>query len=243
MQTITKRVVIYARVSKPPRNRKLTLDQQKAEGLRRDQDVNNQLLKLREFVASYELIDSLRETKTILTLVHEYVDRKSAKNSDRESLQKMFAAAERKEFDIVLFWSLDRFSREGTLKTLNHLEYLAQQGVDFVSYQEQFVNSTGPFKDAIIGFLAAIAKQERVRISERTKAGLDRLRDDAEARGETITFGRPSIVSALRVQILDLHSQGITNLFDIQKRVEYKTAAGEIRKPSTATIRRALKVA
>jgi hypothetical protein len=29
----------------------------------------------------------------------------------------MLAAASRREFDLVLFWSLDRFSREGVLPT------------------------------------------------------------------------------------------------------------------------------
>jgi hypothetical protein len=28
----------------------------------------------------------------------------------------MLAAASRREFDLVLFWSLDRFSREGVLR-------------------------------------------------------------------------------------------------------------------------------
>jgi len=36
----------------------------------------------------------------------------------------MFAAASRREFDRLLFWSLDRLSREGTVETLNHLQRL-----------------------------------------------------------------------------------------------------------------------
>jgi hypothetical protein len=34
----------------------------------------------------------------------------------------MFADARTRKFDFVLFWSLDRFSREGVSATLNHLE-------------------------------------------------------------------------------------------------------------------------
>jgi DNA invertase Pin-like site-specific DNA recombinase len=41
------------------------------------------------------------------------------------------------------------------------------------------------FSDAIIGILAAIAQQERIRISDRTKAGLARVR----AKG--VRLGRP----------------------------------------------------
>jgi len=35
--------------------------------------------------------------------------------------------------------------------------------------------SLGVFGEAIIGILAAVAKQERIRLSERTKAGLQRV--------------------------------------------------------------------
>ena len=42
----------------------------------------------------------------------------------------------------------------------------------YVSYQEQWLDSTGPFKDVMISMFATLAKQERARISERTIAGL-----------------------------------------------------------------------
>ena len=51
-------------------------------------------------------------------MVHEYVDRATGKHGDRDQFQKMFAAASRREFDCLLFWSLDRLSREGTVETL-----------------------------------------------------------------------------------------------------------------------------
>jgi DNA invertase Pin-like site-specific DNA recombinase len=48
--------------------------------------------------------------------------------------------------------------------------------VDYRSFTEQYLDSTGLFKEAVIGILAAVAKQERVRLSERTIAGLERAR-------------------------------------------------------------------
>jgi DNA invertase Pin-like site-specific DNA recombinase len=60
-------------------------------------------------------------------VVHEYVDRASGKRGDREQFQKVFDAAWRREFDCLLFWSLDRLSREGTVETLNHLQRLARR--------------------------------------------------------------------------------------------------------------------
>jgi DNA invertase Pin-like site-specific DNA recombinase len=46
----------------------------------------------------------------------------------------MFAAASRREFDCLLFWSLDRLSREGTVETLNHLQRLTGYGVNYRSF-------------------------------------------------------------------------------------------------------------
>ena len=85
----------------------------------------------------------------------------------------------------MLFWSLDRFSREGVLETLTYLQNLTQYGVGYRSFTEQYLDSCGMFREAVISILAVIAKQERVRLSERTIAGLQRAR----ARGRI--GGRP----------------------------------------------------
>jgi DNA invertase Pin-like site-specific DNA recombinase len=42
----------------------------------------------------------------------------------------MFEDASQRKFDLVLFWSLDRFCREGVRETLNHLERLTNYGVN-----------------------------------------------------------------------------------------------------------------
>jgi DNA invertase Pin-like site-specific DNA recombinase len=138
------------------------------------QDTENQLRQLRDFAVTQNW-----------TIVYEYVDRASGKRSDREQFQSMFDAASRREFDVLLFWSLDRLSREGTVATLNHLERLNGYGVNYRSFTELYLDSTGIFKEAVIGILAAVAKQERVRLSERTIAGLQR----AKAQGRV--GGRP----------------------------------------------------
>ena len=158
------------------------------------QDTDNQLRQLRAFV----------ETQG-WTVVHEYVDRASGKRSERDQFQRMFTAASKREFDLVLFWSLDRLSREGTVETLNHLQRLTGYGVCYRSFTEQYLDSTGAFKEAVIGILAAVAKQERIRLSERTKAGLER----AKAQGKV--GGRPKAEDAepkLVAKIVRLRSQG-----------------------------------
>jgi len=159
------------------------------------QDTENQLRELRAFVE--------RKTDDGWMLAHEYVDKASGKTADRPAFRRMFADASRKEFDMVLFWSLDRFSREGVLETLQHLQRLNAYGVDWFSYEEEYLRSVGVFKEAVLAILAAIAKQERVRLSERVLAGLAR----AKAQGKVL--GRPK--AAVRSErVLALRERGLS---------------------------------
>jgi DNA invertase Pin-like site-specific DNA recombinase len=135
--------------------------------------------------------------------VHEYVDRSTGKHSDREQFQHLFEDGSRRKFDLVLFWSLDRFSREGVRETLNHLQRLSTHGVGFRSFTEQYLDSCGIFKDAVLAILAVIAKQERIRISERTVAGLERARKAGRIGGR-----RPLVVD--RDKIAELDESGLT---------------------------------
>src|SRR5260370_30323056 len=121
------RVGVYARVS--------TKD--------KGQDSENQLVQLREFAA-----------KQGWQITREYIDRETGSNSDREEFQAMFADASKRKFDLLLFWSLDRLSREGVLETLQHLNRLTAYGVGYRSFTEQYFDSCGIFKDAVISILA-----------------------------------------------------------------------------------------
>ena len=126
------------------------------------------------------------------TITHDYTDVVSGSKSekDRPQFQKLMEAASRREFDLVLFWALDRFSREGVLPTLHHLQRLDSWGVAWRSYTEQYLDSTGVFKDAVISIMATIAKQENIRRSERIIAGLQR----AKRNGSRL--GRPQVSNA-----------------------------------------------
>jgi DNA invertase Pin-like site-specific DNA recombinase len=83
------------------------------------------------------------------------------------------------------------------LETLQHLNRLTGYGVAWRSYTEMYLDSTGIFRDAVIGILAAVAKQERVRRSERTLAGLQK------ARAKGVVLGRrPVVVNVEQIQRL-----------------------------------------
>lgn len=157
----------------------------------RGQDVENQQRQLRDFVAKQDG----------WTIVHEFSENISGKTSDREQFRKMFTAASQRKFDLLLFWSLDRLSREGALETLQHLQRLTSYGVGYRSFSEPYLDSLGTFRDAIISILACLARQERIRLSERTIAGLER------ARASGRVGGRPRL-SCDTNKVLKLHVAG-----------------------------------
>jgi DNA invertase Pin-like site-specific DNA recombinase len=167
------KVAIYTRVS----------------GKSNRQDAANQSLQLTEFCQ--------RQGWEYL----EYTDRMTGTKADRQAFLKMFEDARLKHFDMVLFWPLDRFSREGVTETLNYLKVLDSYGVAWKSFTESYLDSTGMFKEAVIAILAAVAKQEHARLSERVVAGLRR------AKREGKVLGRKRIIVD-RDKIRAMHANG-----------------------------------
>jgi DNA invertase Pin-like site-specific DNA recombinase len=119
--------------------------------------------------------------------VEVYTDYASGKRSDRAAFKRLMLDASKRKFDAVLFWAMDRFSREGIEATLSYIRQLDSYKVGFRSYQEPFFDSAGPFKEFMISAFATFASLERARISERTLAGL------AKARLAGRVGGRPKV--------------------------------------------------
>lgn len=98
----------------------------------------------------------------VLDPAHMYVDEGysgSLPVSERPGLNQLFAAAEKKEFDVVLVYRLDRFFRKTRL-ILEAIERLNGYSVGFRSITESFdtTNITGRFMTTL---LAAVAEMER----------------------------------------------------------------------------------
>ena len=148
-----------------------------------DQHAENQLLHLREFCERWEGHE----------LVGEYVDRESGTRGRRErkDFDRMFSDAARRRFDVLLFWALDRFSREGIRKTIAYLQRLDDCGVAFKSYTKPFLDTDNELiAHIVLGVSSYYAQQEALRISERTKAGLERARKDGKVLGRPDGFER-----------------------------------------------------
>ena len=157
------KVAIYTRVSKDDVGKRF-------------QDPKNQLEPLREFCKTMKW-----EVK------FEFVDKKSGADSNRPEFQKMLALARQHHFDLLLVWSLDRFSREPLLNTFRYLEVLNKHNIRFKSYTDGI--DTGEMSETgelIMLILFWISKNERDKISRRTKAGIQRLKNIGQYKG-----GRP----------------------------------------------------
>jgi DNA invertase Pin-like site-specific DNA recombinase len=100
---------------------------------------------------------------------------------------------------------VDRLNREGALETLQYLNQLSTYGIGLRSFTEPYLDSCGIFKDAVIAILGAIAKQERVRVSN--ACALDFKGHKAQGTKTGRPVGRPKAVFR-RDQVADLRRQG-----------------------------------
>ena len=134
------RVAIYARVSTDNKG----------------QDPENQLRELRAWcINSGHMIS------------HEYVEYESGRRgaNRRKQFATLFDDAAKRKFDCVLFWALDRFSREGMAQTIAHLQCLVSYGVTFHSYTEPHLAPDNELvRNILLALLSSLAKLERKRL-------------------------------------------------------------------------------
>jgi DNA invertase Pin-like site-specific DNA recombinase len=174
------RVAIYARVSTDDKG----------------QNPENQLRELRAWCAN-----------SGHSISREYVEHESGrKGADkRKQFAALFDDAAKRKFDCVLFWALDRFSREGMAQAIVHLQRLTSYGVTFHSYTEPHLATDNELvRNILLALLSSLAKVEAQKISERTKAGM------ARAKAKGVKVGRPKLGIELRQKIAQRAAKGET---------------------------------
>jgi len=87
--------------------------------------------------------------------------------------------------DVVLVWALDRLTRQGPAAILNLVNTFRLHGVRVLSLQETWTELPGELGEVLYAIIGWVAQQESQRRSERTKAGLERLKKLGK------TLGRP----------------------------------------------------
>ncbi len=146
------RVALYARVS--------TLN---------GQDPEMQLRELREYAS-----------RRGCSVEKEYIDQgTSGSKESRPALNDLMADAQRRKFDAVLVWKIDRIGR-----SLRHLvpSGTGRARVAFVSFGDNLDLST-PSGRLMFQIIGAMAEFERALIQERVRAGLRNARAKAEHLG------------------------------------------------------------
>ncbi len=109
-----------------------------------------------------------------------------AKGRDkRPGFDMLLKDATRRQFDVIMAWSVDRLGR--SLQDLvGFLQEVHAAGIDLFLHQQGLDTKT-PAGRALFGMMSVFADFERAMIVERTKAGL------ARARAEGKTLGRPKV--------------------------------------------------
>ena len=163
MSAPTVRVALYTRISTDETNQPYSLGAQ--------QD------RLEAYVAS----------QPGWTIVERYTDQVSAKNLDRPSLTSARAAAAAGRFELLLFYRVDRLSRNlGDLISIG--EELQRHGVGLRSATESF-DTADPAGRMLFQLLGSFAEFERTTMHDRINAGLERKASRAEWTGGVPPFG------------------------------------------------------
>jgi DNA invertase Pin-like site-specific DNA recombinase len=138
-----------------------------------EQDVSNQLSVLRGWAKQrgFEVVSIYQEAESAWRSGHQ------------KELAKLRDDAYRRKFDIILVWALDRLSREGSAAILNLINSLKVYGIRVSSYQEPWTEAPGEIGEILYAIAGWVARMESQRRSERTKAGLDRVRREGKRLG------------------------------------------------------------
>jgi len=156
----------------------------------------------------------------------------------REQFQAMLEDARKGRFDVLVVWSMDRFSREGEWSVSRIMAALQDWHVQFHSYNEPFLDTTGPFAGFLIPLFAWLARQESIRKGKAVKLGMEK----AKAQGKAV--GRPSVVGKVDAELVArLKAQGWSWREIAEAHPLVKLPSERRVRPSVGSIRRALQAA
>jgi DNA invertase Pin-like site-specific DNA recombinase len=157
-----------------------------------EQSLDRQVDELREFVARMKW-----------EMVAEYADKLSGAQRSRPGLDAMMEAAERREFDVLTVWALDRVGRS-TLHTLEVVEKLDALGIHFRSYTQGAIDTTSPTGKLVLTILAGVAEMERSQIRERVRSGL------AAAKRRGVRLGQKPLEGLIVSRVQKLADSGMS---------------------------------
>ncbi len=149
------------------------------------QTVENQLRELRQIAE--------RRGWKVVEEYHDAGISGSKGRKDRPRLDKMLQDAQRRRFDVVMAWAIDRLGRS-LIDLLGTIQTLEACGVDLY-LDQQAIDTTTPAGRLMFQITGAFAEFERSMIRQRVNAGLKRAVDAGKQ------LGRPRIDPALEKRI------------------------------------------
>ena len=148
----------------------------------------------------------------------EYIDHavSGAKGRDkRPALDKLLNATNRRDFSIIMSWSVDRLGRS-LQHLVGFLDEIHAKGVDLYLHQQNIDTST-PSGKAMFQMAGVFAEFERSMIQERVRAGLERAREQGKV------LGRPKVSPRTEVLIRKKRLEGM-GILKIAKEVGVGTS-------------------
>jgi len=100
----------------------------------------------------------------------------------RPVLDRLMLDARAGRLGALVVWALDRLDRSH-LGCMARVAELDRLGVLVVSVRETWLDTSGPARSLLVSVFAWAAEQERARLIERTRAGLDRARREGKRLG------------------------------------------------------------
>jgi len=123
-----------------------------------------------------------------------FKEKVSAVAKNREQFNAMLRSL--REGDVIAVWKLDRLGRK-LIDIADLAERMNKKGVQLISLTQK-IDTTSPMGKAFFHLMAIFAEMERDLISERTKAGMARRREQG------VKFGNPTkIVGEKKLAMLD----------------------------------------
>lgn len=153
-----------------------------------------------------------------------------AKGRDRRpQFDALCKDAARRQFDVVMAWSVDRLGRS-VQDLVSFLSDIHAMKIDLYLHQ-QGIDTTTPAGKAMFQMMGVFAEFERAMIQERVRAGL------ARAKAEGTRLGRPKINVGTESAIRKALQEGDTGIRKIAARFEVGTGTVQRIKAEMAACR------
>ncbi len=103
----------------------------------------------------------------VIQIITDRHDPEKKTQKERDGLVEMLWLARMEKFDVLLVWSLDDLSRVGIKHTLNHLQTLRNNSVEWCFIKDPLLNSQGKQSEVVLSLLSRLTECANLRRSAR----------------------------------------------------------------------------